>query len=160
MASTIDQFRQYRMTTLTLPSGLIVDLLRKPSVALFLGLGELPIPATQEGETAAGMSVEALMSIQHYVDRAIAGAVLAPSMTDERDAQGRPVITPDKLHVTELDPDDYALLSRDILTRMGLVQEEARAIESFCPDTVSPTDPGISEGISFAPITGARTDAG
>lgn len=160
MASTIDQFRQYRITTLTLPSGLTVDLLRKPSVAIFLGLGELPVPAVLEGESSAVMSLETLLSIQHYMDRAIAGAVLAPAMTDKRDAQGQPLLAADMLHVTELDPDDYVVLSRTILTRMGLVQEEAQAIESFRPNTLRPAGERIGEGVPSAPLTGTGTDAG
>lgn len=159
MASTVEEFRRYNVTPFTLPSGLEVELLRKPQSSIFLGLGELPVPATREPHHESILSQEEIISLSRYTDRAIARSVLMPAMTDDRDREGRPILHPDRLHVSELDQEDYSALANTILVRMGLVKEEADVIESFRPDAVGTPGEGTREGISSLAFTGTPANA-
>ena len=160
MASSIEEFRRYNSTTMVLPSGLEVEVARKPQATIFLGVGELPVPSTHDTRLDASPSTAEIISLKLYTDRAIARAVLAPPMSDDLDVQGRPVLQPHCLHVSELDPDDYAALSSAIFTRMGLVQEEAKAIESFRADALGAPGEGTGAGISSFAVTSAASHAG
>lgn len=134
MASSITQFRQHVYRDLTLPSGLTVTARRKPDVSIFLGLGELPMPSNGEAQAEGAVAAEHLISVHRYTNRAIAATVVEPPMTDATGEDGKPVLHATALHVTELDPDDYAFLAQEILRDMGLLRETATDVDSFRPD--------------------------
>lgn len=140
MSSTVAEFRRYLYRTIALPSGLTVDI-RHLQGWDFLGLGDLPIPtATTPDQGVLAITQEQAIQLQRYTDRAVARGVVAPKMTDARDDGGEPVCSPDVLHVSELLPDDYQMLSLAILQWAGLLPEAAKAVESFRTDAVRPDD--------------------
>lgn len=141
MASSIADFRRHLYQTVTLLSGLTVEIKRLTAWD-FVGLGDLPIPSasTLDGQQIASISPEHAVQLQRYTDRAVARGVVAPKMTDARDDGGEPVCSPDVLHVSELLPDDYQVLSLAILQWAGLLPEAAKAVESFRADPVRPDD--------------------
>jgi hypothetical protein len=145
MPSSVEDFRRLLYKDLALPSGLSVQI-RKVQAWDFLGLGELPVPQAAEKFAAItmGFTEDDSRSLRRYTDRAMVRGVVKPPLTDAMDAGGEPVYLPDRLHVTELSPDDYGALANAILQWSGLVAEEAQAIESFRED--SQRTPGESIG--------------
>lgn len=150
MASSIAEFRALVYREITLPSGLVVTVQRKPGLTMFLGLGELPQPSnTPEDVDAAPLTTDQVLVMFRYTNRAIAAAVVTPPISD-KPLEGIPWDDPDTLHVTELTPDDSAFLAREILQSMGLLREEAQAVDSFRADEIRADHQGAGADVSPA----------
>ena len=148
--SSVLEFRAILYKDVALPSGLFATI-RKIQAMDFIGLGDLPIPSSGEtdSETPAPIDLELL---KRYTDRALVCGVVQPLLTAELDDGGRPVCQPDALHVRELLSSDYQALSQAIMSWSGLTPEDAKAIEAFRPDGVSPARENDGADVSLAPV--------
>lgn len=148
MTSSIEDFRRLLYKDISLPSGLTAQI-RKVQAWDFLGIGELPVPqgVSSEGELPP-MTDQTARSLKRYTDRALVKGVVKPQLTDAVDDGGEPVYLPDRLHVSELGPEDYSALSAAILQWSGLVAEEGQAIESFRDDSERAPGEGVGGAVS------------
>lgn len=157
MASSVAEFRARYYRDLTLPSGLSVRM-RQVQALDFIGLGELPIPAgPPDPDRPAQSTQELLAMVTRYTHRGIVRAVIDPPMHDALDDGGAPVILNDKLHVTELLPEDYTELASVIIRQAGLTVEDASATEAFRQDQERPDGEGARGAIFHAPIGGVAS---
>lgn len=135
MASSVHDFKARTRTSVTLPSGLVVEI-RKVTGRDFLGLGELPIPATEvDGARNGAYSPEHVADIRRYSDRAIVRGAVNPRFTEDPDQ----VESEDAVHLSYLlaEEADYMALAQAILDFSGLTKETAAAVEGFRENEVS-----------------------
>lgn len=137
--TNVAAYRAMQQEHLTLPSG-AVFVIRKVQAWDFLALGELPVPTSSRspGEELASMTNPTTQHLKRYTDRAIVKGTVQPQLTDTYDDGGEPVQQPDRLHVMELAASDYAALSQAIMRWSGLAEEDAKAIDAFRGDALSP----------------------
>lgn len=145
MASSAHEFKARTRKSVTLPSGLEVDI-RKVVGRDFVGLGELPIPAAGEVDrhkSDAREQIEQIEQMKRYSDRAIVRGALAPRFTDDP----AKIDAEHEVHLSYLDDDDYTALARAIFDFAGLTKETADAVESFRQNEVSPTLEGTGGAV-------------
>ena len=152
MPSSIDEFRQriYKPEEIVLPSGLCARI-RKVFARDFLGMGELPVPrGGPDGAAHAIPPDRETLANRRYSDRALVKGVVSPKLTDAYDDGGEPVMVPERLHVSELEEEDYNALCLAITQWCGLTQEDGQAVEAFRPDTQWALGESVSPGIPLS----------
>jgi hypothetical protein len=134
MVSTAADFKKRNRKTVTLPSGLSVEI-RRLTARDFVGVGEIPLPATQDvSEKSVVDRARQLAAdpdaMDRYGHRAITRGVARPRFSDRDEDLGREDIA----HVRDLDLLDYGALLVEILKFAGIYQEAGQTAESFRAD--------------------------
>jgi len=155
MPSSITEFRQRIYREVTLPSGLSVTI-RKIQAWDFVGIGDLPIPSVTNPEGEVMATTENLDLLKRYTNRAIACGTVAPLMSDNPADQG----SPDRLYVEELLPGDKEALALAILQWAGLVEETARAVDSFREESLRAPGESASGTVPLPAEHGLAADTG
>ena len=134
MASSVQEFRDRARKTVTLPSGLTVEI-RKVWLIDFFDLGELPLPSApaEEGEKLdLAQTILNQREADKYAARAIVkGAVNPLFWGSEEEAAGE-----DKLCIKELSYEDFQALAVAILTFSSMGKEVKAEADTFRPDAV------------------------
>ena len=133
MSSTIQEFIERARKTVTLPSGLSVEI-RKVWLIDFFDLGEVPLPSTPDEEEKPDPN-KALLNRREadkYATRAIIKGAVNPLFygSEEEDAGD------DKLCIRELSYEDFQTLAEAILTFSSMGKEVKADADSFRPDAV------------------------
>jgi hypothetical protein len=142
MASSPAEFRAKVIKTVTLPSGLSVEI-KKIRLKDFLGLGEIPLPVVnnEEGDQPVAPTsdteeseykVENLKLIDRYGKHAITMAAINPRFSEKPED----LDNPDVVHLSLLTDEDLYSLITEILTWSGLNKEAGQTAESFRADRV------------------------
>jgi len=155
MPSSIAAFRQLVYKDVSLPSGLSVTI-RKIQAWDFVGIGDLPIPSVTNPDGDVIATTENLDLLKRYTNRAIACGTVAPLMSDQAQDQGNP----DRLYVEELLPADKDALALSILQWAGLVEETARAVDSFREESLRAPGESLGGAVPLPAEHDLTADAG
>lgn len=153
MPSTAKEFRERTRKTVTLPSGLTVDI-RKVWLIDFFTLGELPLPSPEEDQKAEGPAPKnALLSrieLDKYATRAVLMGAIDPVFVEsEEDARGS-TGSPQTVWIKDLSYDDFQALAEAILLFSGLTKEAAADADRFRPDNFGNNGKGAGAGVREA----------
>jgi hypothetical protein len=162
MASTVLEFKAQARREFTLPHSKLVVLVQMISCASFFGLGELPIPVTEDEAQANGHGGDsnrvwrAAEMNQAYADRAIVMAAVQPPFSDQPEDRNRD----DICHVEDLSFADRAYLGAAILNMIGLNVQWAAQVQSFRSDAEREAGESAGGEVSPAAASGAAEHAG
>jgi hypothetical protein len=146
MGSSPAEFRAKIIKTVTLPSGLSVEI-KKLRQKDFIRFGELPLPAlsavegpalSEEGDqpvaptppSDGGENTKSLDLIDLYGRPSIVKAAVNPRFSDKPEDFDNP----DVVHLSLLSDEDLYFLIQEVLTWAGLNKEAGRTAESFRAD--------------------------
>ena len=137
MPSTVEDFKKRSRKTITLPSGLGVEI-RRLHLWDFVGIGEVPYPSSQEsnGEIEREITPEQMKEVHRYSAQAIVKGSVNPRFTDANE--------PNAVDVRDLEDEDFQTLAESILNWMGIGRDEAEAANRFRGDAVGTISDGPS----------------
>jgi hypothetical protein len=156
MASSIADFLALARQEVKLPHSKLVVEIEIIDCLAFLGVGELPIPATAtelaingDGPDTQAISagVRRLQVSRAYADRAIVMGCVNPRVSDRPEDKNRQ----DVLHISRFSLPDRMFLGNKILEISGLSMELAEQVQSFREDPERPADPSPGGTLPQAP---------
>ena len=144
MTSTPDEFRAKTRKTVTLPSGLVVEI-RKIRQRDLIEAGDLLIPVSDSEKVSGTLSesekipdalslaekLEAQDKADRYGRRAVMAGAVSPVMSDRETDKNNP----DVVFILDLEQSDFYILLAEILSWSGLSEEAGQVAESFRADS-------------------------
>ena len=131
MSSTVEDFKKRSRKTITLPSGLEVEI-RRLHLWDFVGIGEVPYPSPQESSNSdkseREITPEQMKEVHRYSSQAIIKGSVNPKFTDANE--------PNAVDVRDLEDEDFQVLAESILNWMGIGRSEAEAANNFRDDAI------------------------
>ena len=151
--SRLSRFREKATRVIELPSGLDM-VVRPPHAWDFVEVGEIPLPlnGSADSEPIPSSRVVTGSRTMDYIEHAMVCCVIDPPLCRERDVHGKMRATEGALHIDELETSDYISLSRQLMGLAGLLEEDAKAVESFREDTLSEADTSVGAGVPLSAV--------
>jgi hypothetical protein len=153
VTTSAEEIRRRARKTVTTPSGIEVEI-RRLRLSDFLGLGEIPLPSTEEKEVRS-TDASQWQRILLYGNRTVTRGVISPRFTDDDENTD-----PTMAHVRDLTDQDLNFLIGEILAWSGLSKEVAADAEAFRPERVSQDGSGSGGEIPQISSRGDESNTG